>query len=64
MYYMAVKLGLLKKEHMQKVIGNEILKRIFGSRRADNGERKSYEEFYSLYGSPNIRRMIKPTRLR
>ena len=42
------------------------LRRIFGFKRGENGEwrRLHIEEFYSLYRSPNIVRVIKSRRLR
>ena len=45
---------------------NRILRRIFGSKRDENGEwrRLHNEELHSLYRSPNIVRMIKARRLR
>ena len=45
---------------------NRILKRIFGPKRDENGERRRLhnEELHSLYRSPNIARVIKSRRLR
>ena len=43
-----------------------ILRRIFGPKRDENGERRRFhnEELHSLYRSPNIVRVIKSRRLR
>ena len=56
----------LREERRLKVFENRILRRIFGSKRDTNGERRRLhnEEFHSLYCSPNIVRVIKSRRLR
>ena len=48
------------------LVGNRILRRIFGSKRDENGVRSKLqnEELYSLYRSPNIVRVIKSRRSR
>ena len=65
---MGVKLGLsLRKESRLRVIENRVLRRIFGSKRAEvTGEwrRLHSEELHELYCSPNIIRMIKSGRMR
>ena len=56
----------LKEECWLRVFENRILRRIFGSKRDDNGEwrRLHNEGIHSLYHSRNIIRMIKYRRLR
>ena len=56
----------LREECRLRVFENKILRRIFGPKGGENGEwrRLRNEELYSLYGSPNIVRVIKSTRLR
>ena len=51
---------------MLRVFENRILRRIFGSKRDENGEwrRLHNKELHSLYRSPNIVRVIKSRRLR
>ena len=48
------------------IIYNRILRRIFGPKRDENGERRRLhnEELHSLYRSPNIVRAIKSRRMR
>ena len=49
-----------------KVIENRILRRRFGPKRLENGERRRLhnEELHSFYLSPNISRVVKFRRLR
>ena len=49
-----------------RVFENRILRRIFGTKRDDNGEwrRLHNEEVHSLYCSPHFVRVIKSRRLR
>ena len=56
----------LKEERRLRVFENRILRRIFGPKRDENGERRRLhnEELHSLYRSPNIVRVIKSRRLR
>jgi hypothetical protein len=51
----------LREEHRLRVFENRELRRIFGSRRNEDGSwRKLYnDELHSLYSSPNIVRVIK-----
>ena len=52
--------------NMNVLFENRILRRIFGSKRDENGEcrRIHNEERHSLYRSPNIVRVFKSKRLR
>ena len=56
----------LRKERRLSVFENMILRRIFGPKRAENGERRKLhnKELHSLYRSPNYFRVIKSRRLR
>ena len=56
----------LREECRLRVFENRILRRIFGSKRDENGEWKKLhnEELHGLYRSPNIVRVIKSRRLR
>ena len=49
-----------------QVFENRILRRIFGPKMDENGEKRRLhnEELHSFYRSPNIVRVIKSTRLR
>jgi hypothetical protein len=51
----------LGEEHGLRVFGNRVLRRIFGSKREEDGSwRKLHnDELHSLYSSPNIVRVIK-----
>ena len=55
-----------REECKLRVFENRILRRIFGSKRDENGEwrRLHNEELHSLYRSPNIVKVIKSRRLR
>ena len=55
----------LREKCRLRVFENKILRRIFGSNRADNGMCRIFrnEEFDSLYRSPNIVMLIKSERL-
>ena len=50
----------LKEECRLRVFENRILRRIFGAKRDEEGERRRLqnEELHSLYHSPNIVRVI------
>jgi hypothetical protein len=56
----------LREEHRLRVSVNRMLRRIFGSKREEDGSwRKLHnDELHSLYSSPNIVRMIKSRRMR
>ena len=56
----------LKEKWRLRVFESRILKRIFGTKRCENGEwRKLHnKELHTLYRSPNIVRVIKSRRLR
>jgi hypothetical protein len=51
----------LGEEHRLRVFENRVLRRIFGSKREDDGSwRKLHnDELHDLYSSPNIVRVIK-----
>jgi hypothetical protein len=56
----------LREEHRLRVFENRVLRRIFGTKREEDGSwRKLHnDELHSLYSSPNIVRVIKPRRMR
>jgi hypothetical protein len=56
----------LGEEHRLRVFENRLLRRIFGSKREEDGSwRKLHnDELHSLYSSPNIVRVIKSRRMR
>ena len=56
----------LREDSRLRVFENRVLRRIFGHKRDENGERRRLhnEELHSLYRSPNIVRVIKSRRLR
>ena len=56
----------LREESRPRAFENRILRRIFGSKRDENGKwrRLHNEELHSLYRSPNIVRVIKSRLLR
>jgi hypothetical protein len=57
---------ILKEERRLRIFENRSLRRIFGPKRDENGERRriNNKELHSLYRSLNIVRDIKPRRLR
>jgi hypothetical protein len=64
---MGAKLGLsLREEHRLRVFENRVLRKIFGSKREQDGSwRKLHnDELHSLYFSLNIVRVIKSRRMR
>jgi hypothetical protein len=56
----------LGEEHRLRVLGNTVLRRIFGPKREEDGSwRKLHnDELHNLYSSPNIIRVIKSRRMR
>ena len=56
----------LREERRLRVFENRVLRRMFGSKRDENGEwrRLHYEKIHSFYHSPNTFRDIKSKRLR
>jgi hypothetical protein len=56
----------LREEHRLKVSENGVLRKIFGSKREEDGSwRKLHnDELHSLYSSPNIVRVLKSRRMR
>jgi hypothetical protein len=56
----------LGEEHRLRVFENRVLRRIFGSKREEDGSwRKLHnDELHSLYSSPNVVRVIKSRRMR
>ena len=56
----------LKEEYRLRIFKNRILRRIFGPKTDENGEWRRLQnvELRSLYGSPNMARVIKSRRLR
>jgi hypothetical protein len=56
----------LKEEHRLRVFENRVLRRRFRPKRDEvtGGWRKLHNEFYNLYSSPRIIRMIKSWRAR
>ena len=56
----------LREEQRLRVFENRSLRRIYGSKRDENGERRRLHDrvLYSLYRSPNIVKMNKSKRLK
>jgi hypothetical protein len=56
----------LGEEYKLRVFENRVLRRIFGSKREEDGSwRKLHnDELHSMYSSPNIVRVIKSRRMR
>jgi hypothetical protein len=56
----------LGEEHRLRVFENRVLRKIFGPKREEDGSwrKMHYDEFYSLYSSLNIVRVIKSRRMR
>jgi hypothetical protein len=56
----------LREEHRLRVFENRVLRRIFGSKREEDGSwRKLHnDELHSPYFSPNIIRVMKSRRIR
>jgi hypothetical protein len=56
----------LREEHRLRIFENRVLRKIFGSKREEDGSwRKLHnDELHSLYSSPNIIRVIKSKRVR
>jgi hypothetical protein len=56
----------LREEHRLRVFENRVLRRIFGPKREEDGSWRElhYDEFHSLYSSPNNTTVIKSRRMR
>jgi hypothetical protein len=56
----------LGEEHGLRVFDNRVLRRIFGTKREEDGSRRKLQndELHDLYSSPNIFRVIKSRRTR
>jgi hypothetical protein len=56
----------LREEHRLRDIQNRVLRKIFGSKKEEDGSwRKLHnDELHNLYSSPNIVRVIKSRRMR
>jgi len=56
----------LGEEHRLRVFENRVLRRIYGSKREEDGSWRKLlnDELPSLYSSPNIVRVIKSRRMR
>jgi hypothetical protein len=56
----------LGEEHRLRVSENRVLRRIFGTKREEDGSRRKLhnDELRDLYSSPNIVRVIKSRRMR
>jgi hypothetical protein len=56
----------LGEEHRLRDFENSVLRRIFGSKREEDGSWRKLrnDELHSLYSSPNIIRVIKSRRMR
>jgi hypothetical protein len=54
------------EEHRLRVFENRVLRRIFGSKRDEDGSQRKIrnDELHSLYSSPNVVRVIKSRRMR
>jgi hypothetical protein len=57
---------MLRVEHRLGVFENRVLRRIFGPKREEDGlwRKLHYDEFHSLYSSPNIVRVIKSRKMK
>jgi hypothetical protein len=58
---------ILREQHILRVFGTRVLRRIFGKKRAEmtGGWRELHiEELHDLYSSPSISRIIKSKRMR
>jgi hypothetical protein len=51
----------LREKHRLRVFENRVLRKIFGSKREEDGSWRKLlnDELHSLYSSPNIVRVIK-----
>jgi hypothetical protein len=56
----------LRKEHRLRVSENRVLRKIFGSKREEDGSWRILhnDELHSLYSTPNIVKVIKSRRMR
>ena len=56
----------LRKDHRLTMVENRVMRQIFGPKwdEETREEKTAYEDFYDLYTTPNIIRMIKSRRIR
>jgi hypothetical protein len=54
----------LREEHRLRVFENRVLRRIFGTKREEDGAWRKLHNDHNLYSSPNIVRVIKSGRMR
>jgi hypothetical protein len=56
----------LREEHRLRVFENNVLRRIFGPKREEDGSWRKFrnDELHSLHSSPNIVKVIKSRRMR
>jgi hypothetical protein len=57
--------GTLRKDHRLTIVENRVMRKMFGPKRDEEAgeEKNAYKDFYDLYTSPNIIRMIKSRKI-